>query len=50
MRSLRIEDSIERELTEASLYITRRSRSIASEYITPVTLAIDEQIFLPQLH
>ena len=47
---LRIEDGIESELGETRLDITGSGRAIACQDISPVSLAIDEQFLLSQLH
>ena len=46
----RIENSLEGELGETRFYITRGCRSIAGEDVSPVTLTINEQIFLTELN
>ena len=44
-----IEDRLECKFGEASLDITRCSCAVSCEDITPVTLAVNEQIFLTEL-
>ena len=44
-----IEDRLECKLGEAGLDITRCSCAVSREDITPVTLAVNEQIFLTEL-
>ena len=46
---LGIEDCLQRELGEARLNITRSRSSIACEDVSPVTLTVNEQIFLAEL-
>ena len=50
LRRLRIEHHLLRELREARLDIAARSRIVARQYIAPVTLAVDQQLLLPQVH
>ena len=48
--SLGIEDRFECELGEPCFDITGRSRSVAGKDVTPVTLTINEEVFLAQLN
>ena len=50
MGGLWVEDRIECELAESCFDITWRRRSIPRESITPVTLAVNEQVLLSELH
>ena len=50
LRRLRVEDHIEGELRQACLDISSGSGIISREDIAPVTLTVDEQFLLPQLH
>ena len=45
-----IEDHFGGELRQARLDVTPRGGLVAREDIAPVTLAVDQQVFLPQLH
>ena len=47
---LGIEDDIEGKLREARLDVTGSGGRVAREDITPVSLAFDQQVLLPQLH
>ena len=46
----RIEDRFQRKLGEARLYITRSRSTVTGEDITPVSLAVDQQVFLSELY
>ena len=46
----RVKKHFQRKFRQARLDVTRGCRAIASEYIAPVSLAIDQQVFLAQLH
>ena len=46
---LGIEGRLQGEFGEARLYITRCGGSVTGKYIPPVTLAVNEQVFLAQL-
>ena len=46
----RIEHHVERKLRQTSFYVTRCSSTVAREDISPVTLCVDEQVFLSHLH
>ena len=46
---LRIKDRLQRKLRETRLNITRSCGAIPRKDVSPVTLAINQQIFLPQL-
>ena len=50
LRSLGIEEHVEGKFRQAGLDVTRGSGRRAREDISPVTLAVDEQILLAQLH
>ncbi len=50
LRSLGVEYRLQGELRQPSLDITGSSGTIAGQDIAPVTLAIDQQVFLSQLH
>ncbi len=50
LRRFGIENCIKRKFTEACLDITRGGCAIARKDVAPVPLAIDEQVFLTQLH
>ena len=50
MGRLRIENRIEGKFRETCLDITGSSRPITRQNVTPVTLAVDQQILLSQLH
>ena len=43
-------DGIQGELAQAGLDVTAGSRTVAGEDVTPVTLGVDEQLLLSQLH
>ena len=45
-----VEDHFGGELRQARLNVTPRGGLVAREDIAPVTLAVDQQVFLPQLH
>ena len=45
-----VEDHFGGELRQARLDVTPRGGLVAREDIAPVTLAVDQQVFLPQLH
>ena len=45
-----VEDRFEGELAEARLDVTWRGGPVAREDIAPVTLTVDEQVLLPELH
>ena len=47
---LRVEDGIEGELGETRLDVTWSGRAVARQDISPVSLAIDQQFLLSQLH
>jgi hypothetical protein len=47
---LRVEDHIVGELAQACFDVTRCGRAIAGQGVPPVTLAVDQQVLLPQLH
>ena len=49
-RGLGIEDRLKRELTQPRLDITGSGSSVSRQDITPVSLAIDQQVLLTQLH
>ena len=46
----RIEDSFQCELAQACLNITRSRSAITSKDISPVSLTINQQVFLPELN
>ena len=46
----RVEHHVERKLRESCLNISGSCRTVAREDISPVTLRIDEQVFLSHLH
>ena len=48
--SLRIENHVESELRKTCLDISRSRSTVAGEYVSPVTLAVYEQILLSHLH
>ena len=48
--SLWVEHHVKRELGESRLDVTRRRSTVAREDVTPVALAVDEQVFLSHLH
>ena len=50
LRGFRIEDGLQGELREASLDVTRGSCPIADQDVTPVTLAVNQELLLSQLH
>ena len=50
MGGLGVEDGIQRELGQARLDVSRGSGSIARDDVSPVPLAVDEQVFLSQLY
>ena len=47
---LRIEHHVERKLRKACLDVSRSRSTVAGEYVSPVTLAVYEQILLSHLH
>ena len=47
---LRVEDHFLRELAQSCLDVSRCGVGVAGEDVAPVTLAVDEQAFLAQLH
>ena len=49
-RCLGIEDDVECKLRQACLDVTAGCGVVAREYVTPVALAVDEQVLLSQLH
>ena len=49
-RGLGVKDNIERKFREARFNVSRGRRSITGEGIAPVTLGVDEQVLLPELH
>ena len=50
MRRLGIEYCLKGELTQSRLDVTRGSSAGTSQDVSPVSLSIDEQVFLSQLH
>ena len=47
---LRIEHHVERKLRQACLDVSRGSGAVAREDVSPVSLRVDEQVFLSHLH
>ena len=50
VRYLGVEHRLEGELREASFYVSRGGGAVARQYVSPVTLRVDEQLLLSQLH
>ena len=48
--SLRIENHVEGKLRQPCLNITRSSRTVARQDVSPVALTVNEQVLLPHLH
>ena len=47
---LRIKNGVEGKLGQTRLNISRSGSTVASKYVSPVSLSVDEQILLSQLH
>ena len=47
---LGVEHRVEGELRQAGLNVSRGCCTVAGQYVTPVTLRVDEQVLLSQLH
>ena len=50
LRRLRVEDHVEGELRQSGLDVTAGGGIVARQDVTPVSLAVDEQVLLSQLH
>ena len=50
LRGFGIENGVECELRKPRLDITWGGSAVASEYVSPVSLRVDKQVFLPHLH
>ena len=47
---LGVEDDVECKLRQLRLYVSWCCGAVAGEYVSPVSLAVDEQVFLSHLH
>ena len=50
LRSLRVEDHIQGKLTQTRLYVTASCSIVTCDDVTPVSLTVNQQVFLAQLH
>ena len=50
LRCLGVEHHVKRKLRQARLYVTRRRGTVARENVAPVSLTVNKQVFLSQLH
>ena len=46
----RVEHHVQREFRQPRLDVTRGGGSVAGQHVAPVSLAVDQQVFLPELH